>query len=133
MLAGPEESDVNESSMSVLSVELLLALRVELALVGPDDRDLPGDVEIMSETEARLVFEPLATEGEYLVRFLAEEEGHLIGGAISFVYGDQGGGDVLVWVLFGLAAAVILAVGAFFSLRRDTTGTDDTALVDSVD
>lgn len=93
---------------------------VELALVGPDNSDLPGTVEVLSDTEAKLLFEPLTTEGEYLVRFLAEEDGHLIGGAISFVYGDRAGtgADMTTWVLFGLAAALILATGAFFSLKR---------------
>lgn len=93
---------------------------VELALVGPDDGDLPGEVVVLSDTEAMLVFEPLAVEGEYIVRFLAEEDGHLVGGAISFVYGDRAGegAGALTWVLFGLGAALILAIGAFFSLRR---------------
>lgn len=93
---------------------------VELALVGPDNGDLPGTVEILSDTEAKLLFEPLSTEGEYLVRFLAEEDGHLIGGAISFVYGDRAGtgANMTTWALFGLAAALILATGAFLSLKR---------------
>ena len=53
---------------------------VELALVGPDDGDVPGEVLIVSETEAKLVFEPLTVKGEYFVRYLAEEDGHLIRG-----------------------------------------------------
>jgi methionine-rich copper-binding protein CopC len=111
---------------------------VELALVGPDDGDLPGDVVIVSETEAKLVFDPLATEGEYLVRYLAEEDGHLVSGAISFVYGDEAsqGVGALTWVLFGLGAALILAIGAFFSLRRNqmqapATDDADSASVDA--
>ncbi len=93
---------------------------VELALVGPDNGDLPGTVELLSDTEATLTFEPLEVKGEYLVRYLAEEDGHLIGGAISFVYGERAGtgANLLTWGLFGLAAALILAVGAFFSLKR---------------
>ena len=93
---------------------------VELALVGPDNSDLPGTVEVISDTEAKLTFEPLDTTGEYLVRYLAEEDGHLIGGAISFVYGERAGTGVsaITWALFGLAAVLILAVGAFFSLKR---------------
>jgi methionine-rich copper-binding protein CopC len=93
---------------------------VELALVGPDNGDLPGTVEVISDTEAKLLFEPLSTKGEYLVRYLAEEDGHLIGGAISFVYGERAGtgANMVTWGLFGLAAALILAIGAFFSLKR---------------
>ncbi len=96
---------------------------VELALVGPDDGDLPGDVVLLSDTEAKLLFEPLTTEGEYLVRYLAEEDGHLVGGAISFVYGDRAGqgAGALTWVLFGLGAVLILAIGAYFSLLRNQT------------
>lgn len=105
---------------------------VELALVGPDDGDLPGEVVVLSDTEAMLVFEPLAVEGEYLVRYLAEEDGHLVGGAISFVYGDRAGesAGALTWVLFGLGAALILAIGAFFSLRRSRM---DSLVDDNVD
>jgi len=98
---------------------------VELVLVGPDNVDLPGAVEMVSESQAKLLFEPLAVEGEYLVRYLAEEDGHLVAAAISFVYGDRAGSsaDVFTWVLFGLAAALILAIGAFFSLKRARHGT----------
>ncbi len=93
---------------------------VELVLVGPDNIDLPGTVEILSDTEAKLLFEPLTVEGEYLVRYLAEEDGHLIGAAFSFVYGERAGSGVgaLTWALFGLAAILILAIGAAFSLKR---------------
>ncbi len=102
---------------------------VELALVGPDDGDLPGEVIVLSDTEAKLVFEPLTTKGEYLVRYLAEEDGHLVGGAISFVYGERAGqgAGTLTWVFFGLGAALILAIGAFFSLRRSAALADDVA------
>ena len=106
---------------------------VELALVGPDDGDLPGDVVLLSDTEAKLLFEPLTTEGEYLVRYLAEEDGHLVGGAISFVYGDRSGegAGALTWVLFGLGAVLILAIGAYFSLRRSQTAVVDGELADA--
>ena len=100
---------------------------VELVLVGPDNVDLPGTVEVVSETEAKLLFEPLTVEGEYLLRYLAEEDGHLIAAAISFVYGERAGTGVgaLTWVLFALGAALILAIGGFFSLKRAQQTTDD--------
>ena len=93
---------------------------VELALVGPDDGDVPGEVLTVSETEAKLVFEPLTVKGEYFVRYLAEEDGHLIRGAVTFVYGDRAGegAGALTWILFGLGAVLILAIGAYFSLRN---------------
>ena len=97
---------------------------VELALVGPDNSDLPGTVEVISETEAKLLFDPLEVKGEYVVRYLAEEDGHLIGGAITFVYGERpgAGANASTWVLFGLAAVLILTIGAFFSFRRARRG-----------
>ena len=106
---------------------------VELALVGPDDGDLPGEVVVLSDTEVKLLFEPLTVEGEYLVRYLAEEDGHLVGGAISFVYGDRSGegAGALTWVLFGLGAVLILAIGAYFSLRRSQTAVVDGELADA--
>ena len=93
---------------------------VELALVGPDDRDVPGEVLIVSKIEAKFVFEPLRVEGEYFVRYLAEEDGHLIRGAITFVSGDRAGEGAgsLTWILFGLFAVLILAIGVFFSSRN---------------
>lgn len=108
---------------------------VELALVGPDDRDLPGTVTKVSDTEARLDFDELTREGEYIVRYLAEEDGHLVAGAITFVYGSRSGAgaSTTAWVLFGLAALVILAIGAAATIRRGrrTTGDDtEPALVE---
>lgn len=93
---------------------------VELALVGPDNRDLPGTVTQVDDTTARIDFAPLSQQGEYIVRFLAEEDGHLIAGAITFVYGSRGGTGVNsgTWLAFGAVAVAILAIGLFFTLRR---------------
>lgn len=93
---------------------------VEIALVDPDDREIEGTIVKVSDTTARLEFEPLADEGQYIVRYLAEEDGHLVAGAISFVYGseDGTGAGATTWVIFGVVAAVILAIGGWLSLRR---------------
>lgn len=93
---------------------------IELVLVGPDDRELPSEVVVMSDSEARLEFASLTQQGEYLVRYLAEEEGHLVIAAFSFTYGDAGGSGAgaVTWVLFALAAMLILGIGAYFSVRR---------------
>jgi methionine-rich copper-binding protein CopC len=93
---------------------------VELALVSPDDLDLPGTVTVVSDTVAVLNFAPLEQEGQYLVRYLAEEDGHLVAGAIAFTFGSAGGSGAgtLTWLIFGVVAAAILGIGAFFSLRR---------------
>lgn len=99
---------------------------VELALVGPDDRDLPGTVVKVSDTTARLEFDPLEREGEYLVRYLAEEDGHLVAGAITFVYGSRSGtgAGATTWILFGAAAVLILGAGTALTVRRARIGDD---------
>ncbi len=99
---------------------------VELALIGPDDRDVPATVTKVSDTEAQLDFDELSKEGEYLVRYLAEADGHLVAGAITFVYGSRAGAGAgaTTWVLFGVAAIAILAAGAYATLRR-ARGVDD--------
>ena len=93
---------------------------VEMALVGPDNRDLPGTVTKVDDTTARIDFAPLSEQGEYIVRYLAEEDGHLITGAITFVYGSKGGTEAnsATWIAFGTVAAAILAGGMFLTLRR---------------
>lgn len=129
-LAGsvPEHQAVLDAPISEVTIDFGEAVEgVELGLIGPNDEQLPGEVTVMSDTEAKLTFDELTVEGEYLVRYLAEEDGHLVAGAISFVYGsrDATGAGATTWILFGLAAAAILAVGAFFTLRRSRVGAVD--------
>jgi methionine-rich copper-binding protein CopC len=93
---------------------------VELGLRGPDDKRIDGEVTVISDTEARLDFSELTNEGQYIVQYLAEEEGHLVAGAITFTYGDRAGtgAGAGIWIIFGIVAAAILGAGAFFSFRR---------------
>jgi methionine-rich copper-binding protein CopC len=106
---------------------------VELGLRGPDDERIAGDVTVMSDTQARLNFAKLTDEGQYIVQYLAEEDGHLVAGAITFTYGDRAGqgADIGIWIIFGVVAAAILGAGAFFSFRRNNApdGTIDTDTV----
>jgi methionine-rich copper-binding protein CopC len=101
---------------------------VELGLRGPDDERIAGDVTVISGTQARLNFAKLTDE----VQYLAEEDGHLVAGAITFTYGNPAGqgADTGIWIIFGVVAAAILGAGAFFSFRRnnapDGTSDDDT-------
>ena len=105
---------------------------VELGLRGPDDERIAGDVTVISDTQARLNFAKLTDEGQYIVQYLAEEDGHLVAGAITFTYGEPAGegADIGIWIIFGVVAAAILGVGAIFSFRRnnapDGTLDDDT-------
>ena len=104
---------------------------VELGLRGPDDERIAGEVTVISDTEARLNFAKLTEEGQYIVQYLAEEDGHLVAGAITFTYGDRAGqgAGTGIWIIFGVVAVAILGVGAVFSFRRNNApdGTvDDT-------
>lgn len=122
--SSPAQGDQFDESISEVYVDFGQPVNnIELVLVGPDDRDLPGEVIVLSESEAMLEFEPLTVEGEYVVRYLADEDGHLVIAAFSFTYGDPAatGAGWLTWALFGALAAVILGVGAFFSFRRTQT------------
>jgi len=100
---------------------------VELALVDPDNNDVADtSVTRLGNTAARLSFPELDRQGEYIVRYLAEEDGHLVNGAISFVYGsrDGGGAGTSTWLAFGALAVVLLTIGALWSWRlsqRDDT------------
>jgi methionine-rich copper-binding protein CopC len=104
---------------------------VELGLRGPDDERIAGDVTVISDTQARVNFAKLTDEGQYIVQYLAEEDGHLVAGAITFTYGDPAGegADIGIWIIFGIVAAAILGAGAFVSFRRynavDGTNDDD--------
>lgn len=93
---------------------------IELALIDPDDREIQGTVVILSDTSARLEFETISQKGQYIVQYLAVEQGHLVSGAFSFTYGSAGssGAGVLTWILLGAATVVILGIGGYLSLRR---------------
>ena len=84
---------------------------------------IAGEVTVISDTEARLNFDKLTEEGQYIVQYLAEEDGHLVAGAITFTYGDRAGQGVGagIWIIFGVVAAAILGAGAFFSFRRSNS------------
>jgi methionine-rich copper-binding protein CopC len=93
----------------------------EIVVLDPDDEPLESQVEIVSDTEARVRFEPIDQQGTYIVRYLtsAIDDGHLLVGAISFTYGSPSSGhSVGTWALFGVAALAVLALGAWMSVRR---------------
>ena len=107
---------------------------VELAVLDPDETELDSTSSRISDFAAKVEFDPLDEEGTYIVRYLttASEDGHLLVGAVQFTFGDAGGASIVPWIAFGVAAAAILAVGAWFSLRshrRAAVG----ASVDDVD
>jgi methionine-rich copper-binding protein CopC len=94
-----------------------------LDLGGSDTETIPGTTYKDGDTTAVLEFEELSRPGRYFVRYLAPVplDGHVVAGAITFEYGDLSGGtNWTIWVIFGVLALVVLAVGAWFSFFRAT-------------
>lgn len=92
--------------------------------------EIGGDTIITGETTARLEFDQIDKTGTYFVRYLAPipSDGHVMAGAISFTWGSpsgSGGGSFPV-VPFAIVAALVLAVGGWFSYRRMLQPVDDT-------
>ncbi len=95
---------------------------VEIALLDPDEVVLPSETERVSQTAAKVHFDPLVEKGTYIARYLTTEPdaGHILAGAISFNYGEASsdGTSVLMWLVVGIGCVAILAVGAWMSLRK---------------
>ncbi|MEM8618168.1 MAG: copper resistance protein CopC [Actinomycetota bacterium] len=108
---------------------------VELAVLDPGETELDSTSSRISDFSAKVEFDPLDEEGTYIVRYLttASEDGHLLVGAVQFTFGDGGGASIVPWIAFGFAAAAILAVGAWFSLRSHRRATAGDRSVDDVD
>ncbi len=98
-----------------------IGANTELGLLAPNGDQLPSTTEVTSATTAEITFDPVTDQGTYVVNYLAPSvaDGHLIAGAISFTYGSASGGSSgMTWILFGIAAVVILGFGAWLSVRR---------------
>ncbi len=93
---------------------------VEIALLDPDEEVITTTSTRISDFAAKAEFESLEQQGTYIIRYLmtAAEDGHLLVGAVQFNFGDPSSSNATLWILFGVAAVVILGVGAWFSLRN---------------
>jgi len=84
--------------------------------------DIGGTTVKTGDTTARLDFDEVDREGTYFVQYLAPvpSDGHVIAGAISFIYGSPstGGTDGFPVVPFLAVAVVVLAIGGWFTYRR---------------
>ncbi|WP_423981005.1 copper resistance CopC family protein [Ilumatobacter sp.] len=84
--------------------------------------EIGGTTVKTGDTTARLDFDEVEREGTYFVRYLAPVpvDGHVIAGAISFIYGSpsSAGADSFPLLPFIGVALVVLAVGGWFSYRR---------------
>jgi methionine-rich copper-binding protein CopC len=109
----------------------------QIAVLGPDGQQITSTTTATSSSTATTEFEMLEDEGPYTVNYLATSvvDGHVLGGAISFTYGDDDGtADTMSPVLFGAIAAVILGIGAWFSWRaRQRARVDDDEDIAAVD
>ncbi|MET0910950.1 MAG: copper resistance protein CopC [Ilumatobacteraceae bacterium] len=90
----------------------------QIAVLAPDGSQIPSATMVTSASTATSEFETIEAEGTYTVNYLATSvvDGHVLGGAISFTYGDTTA-DTMSPVLFGAIAVVILGIGGWFSWR----------------
>jgi methionine-rich copper-binding protein CopC len=67
----------------------------------------------------RLDFAPLSQEGEYIISYFATAtDGHAFSASFGFDYvRDAGGANTGPWLVFGIAAVIILAAGTWLTLR----------------
>jgi methionine-rich copper-binding protein CopC len=101
-----------------ISDDLEMTLLYDLG--GSETEALPGTVHKDGETVGVLEFEELSRPGRYFVRYLVSVpvDGHVVAGAITFEYGDGSDGTSwALWIVFGVLAVVVLAIGAWFSFR----------------
>ena len=90
----------------------------QIAVFLPDGTQIESDTTVTSETTATTTFDMIDEHGTYAVNYLATSivDGHVLGGTISFTYGD-GSSDTFPPLAFALIAVVILSVGGWFSWR----------------
>ncbi len=112
----------------VISEDVAMFLTYDLG--DNEFEDIGGETVKTGETTARLDFDEVEREGTYFVQYLAPvpSDGHVIAGAISFTYGSPstGGSDGFPILPFVAGAAVVLAIGGWFSYRRMLVPVDDT-------
>lgn len=121
--SSPEAGSSFDEPISEVTIDFGVTIDddVELALLDPDEEQVPSTTTRISDTVAVAEFDPLERQGTYIVRYLTTVpgDGHLLAGAISFTYGTASGdSSITTWVLFGVASAVVLGIGTWLSLRR---------------
>ena len=122
----PENGAVLDEPISHVTIDFgeEIADDLEMALVydlgNSDVEEVPSEVSKVDEQTGRIDFEELDREGRYFVRYLATVplDGHVQAGAITFDYGESGGGTNWgLWMVVGPIAVAILAIGAYLSFR----------------
>lgn len=98
-------------------IELVFSIPVdspEVALTGPNGRQIAGVIEVLDGGTVRFRMDPLTTEGEYVVGYSAiAPDGDAIKSAFAFTYtGPESlGWSWVVWL--GLPAVLMVAMGRF--------------------
>jgi methionine-rich copper-binding protein CopC len=107
----------------VISDDVKLFLTYDLG--NNEFEDIGGETVRTGDTTARLDFDEVEREGTYFVQYLAPVpvDGHVIAGAISFVYGSPstGGSDGFPVLPFVIGAVIVIAIGGWFTYRRMLT------------
>lgn len=125
-IAGSDPTSGSQLEAPIDRVEIdfgaVIADDVELVLLDPDDDEVPSTTTRTGDTTAAMTFDEIDREGTYIVRYLTSvpTDGHVIAGAIQFSYGTADGSSMSTgwWLVFAVFAAVVIAVGAWSTLRR---------------
>jgi methionine-rich copper-binding protein CopC len=121
----PASGAVIEDSIDSVTIDFGADIgdTVQIALLAPDGTQLATTTMVTSTTTATSSFDPIEEQGVYTVNYLATSivDGHVLGGSISFTYGDASS-DTFPPLLFAGIAIVILSIGAWFSWRARQRG-----------
>jgi len=124
----PASGAVLEESIDSVTIDFGADIgdTAQIALLAPDGTQLDTTTTVTSPTTATSSFDPIEEQGVYTVNYLATSvvDGHVLGGAISFTYGDASS-DTFPPLLFAAIAIVILGVGGWFSWRARQRGHAD--------
>lgn len=123
--SNPESGSVLDEPIDSVTIDFgaEIGSTTQIAVLAPDGTKLDSTTTVISPATATSEFELLDEEGTYTVNYLATSvvDGHVLGGAISFTYGDPST-STMSPVLFGAIAVVILAIGGWFSWRARQRG-----------
>jgi len=124
----PTSRSVLDEPISTVEIDFGETIGDDVAMfltydLGDNEFDEIGGTTVKTgDTTARLDFDEVEREGTYFVQYLAPvpSDGHVIAGAISFVYGSPStaGSDGFPLLPFIAVALVVLAIGGWFSYRR---------------
>ena len=132
----PASGAVLEESIDSVTIDFGADIgdTAQIALLAPDGTQLDTTTTVTSPTTATSSFDPIEEQGVYTVNYLATSvvDGHVLGGAISFTYGDASS-DTFPPLLFAAIAIVILSIGGVVQLACTPAQPRPIADVDGVE